>query len=595
MKKTGKFSLRLIFLIAALASLVSFPGKAQTPNLDVSATVSETSVYTGERINLTIKVSGSFSNVSRPELPEFKGLRLLSNNPSTSRQFSIVNGKASTSYAYSYYLIAEEKGEVKIPEVTINIDGENYRTDPISINILDRNAAAQKSTSGNRPDIYVQLESSDTQPVTGQQLIIDVNLFFKDGLEVNSYQPVPGWKAEGFWKEELENSERPQAQTVIIDGIRFRKARLLQFALFPTKTGDLTISPYEIIVSVRSSSSNDRLSSFFGGFGSNQREMKLRSDPIAINVEPLPSLDQGENTGAVGSFNINRSIQNREVVVGESIEIETNISGTGNIPLISKPEYELPEGFEIYEPRETSSLNRRNQRISGTKTYTDVFIARNPGTYTIPQATLAYFNPGLNRYVKETLPPLSVTAKRDPDATISSNQNLSLDIKPVTGLTTWTNTTGSPALTTHWWFWLGLIIPLLVITGGYWRKTYLERMQTDSAFARAKKSDETAHQRLQQAIHLSENGNIKEAYHALEKALTGFIGDRLNLPKAGLSIRDYAKALEERKVDPNLIKNIRMLLDKCATISYAPDTSHAYLKSHVGLAQSILEKLRKEL
>ena len=592
MRRTGKIFFRFTLLLA-LIGFPFLPSLAQS-NLDVSASVSETTIYTGERVEFSVTVSGSFNNVSRPELPEFEGFRLLSNNPSTSRQFSMVNGETSTSYSYSYYLIAQEKGEYEIPPAIITIDGNEYKTDPISISIIDRNESAASPSSSSRPEIFLRLDTSDRNPVTGQQLIIGVNLFFKDGLEVNSYQPVPGWKAEGFWKEELENTDRPRAESTIIDGVRYRKARLIQFALFPTKSGELTISPYEIIVSVRSSSSSDRLSSFFGGFGSNQRQVELKSDPVTVNVEELPGTNGATYVGAVGSFDISRSISNRDVLVGESIEIETTIRGSGNVPLVSKPEYDLPDGLEIYEPQESSSVNRRNQQISGVKTYTDVIIARNPGTYTIPEVELAHFNPAANQYVTETLPAISFSVTRDPDAAITSNQSLSLNIEPITGLATWITPTSSE-LFSHWWFWLGLIIPMIILGAGYWQKSYLEKMETDTAFARSKFADNIANERLQDAIALSEDGDIKGAYNALQKALTGFIGDRINLPEAGLSVQEYADALEQHNVDPNLVKNVRMLLDKCATISYAPDTSHAYLKSHVGLAQSILDKLKKEL
>lgn len=592
MRRTGKIFFRFTLLLT-LIGFTSLPSLAQS-NLDVSASVSETTIYTGERVEFSVTVSGNFNNVSRPNLSDFEGFRLLSNNPSTSRQFSMVNGQTSTSYSYTYYLIAREKGEYEIPSATINIDGNDFETDPISVTIIDRNESADNSSAESRPEIFLRLDTSDKNPVTGQQLIIGVNLFFKDGLEVNSYQPVPGWKAEGFWKEELENTERPRAESTIIDGVRYRKARLLQFALFPTKSGELTISPYEIIVSVRSSSSSDRLSSFFGGFGSNQRQVELRSEPVTVEVDNLPTINNATYVGAVGSFSISRDISSRDVLAGESIEIETTIRGTGNVPLVSKPEYDLPDGLEVYEPQESSSINRRNQVITGVKTYTDVIIARNPGSYTIPEAELAYFNPSSNRYVTKTLPAISFSVARDPDANITSNQNLSLDIKPITGLATWV-TPASSDLLSQWWFWVGLIVPMTILGAGYWRKSYIEKMETDTAFARSKFADNIANERLQKAIELSEDGNIKEAYNALQKALTGFIGDRINLPEAGLSNNDYANALEERNVDPNLIKNVRMLLDKCATISYAPDTSHAYLKSHVGLAQSILDKLKKEL
>lgn len=595
MKRTGNRYLSLVLFFGfSLFGLFALKSQAQ-PKVSVVATVSETTIYTGERVSLSVEVSGDFNNVSRPELPEFEGLRLLSNNPSTSRSYSFVNGQTSSSYSYSYYLIAQDTGTYTIPSITIMIDGEEFTTESIDIEIVDRNSAAAEPQESNRPDIFLRMEISDNTPVTGQQLIADIILYFKDGLEVNSYQPVPGWKAEGFWKEELENTERPRAESTVINGVRFRKARLLQFALFPTKTGELNISPYEIIVSVRAAASrDDPFSSFFGGFGSNQRQVELETEPIELDVSTLPELENGSYLGAVGNFNISRRISTNEAVAGESIEIETVVRGTGNVPLITKPEYELPDGLEVYDPQETTSLNRRNQNISGTKTFTDVLIARTPGSYTIPEKTVAYYNPVRNQYVKETLPALTFTVVRDPDSAIASEQTLTFAVKPITGLATWT-TPDQRSLAGRWWFWAGLLLPLAVLGVGYWQKSYIDKMTNNTAFARATKASEKADERLALALKKSEEGNIKEAYNLLNKALTGFIGDKLNLPEAGLSIQSYASALQDKGVDMNLIKNVRMLLDKCATISYAPDTSHSYLKSHVGLAESIIEKLKKEL
>ncbi len=594
MKRTGKPA-RLLFFLILLSGFFAPAGYAQN-DVTVNATVTETTIYTGERISLTVEVSGDFNNVSRPELPGFPGFRLLSKNPSTSRSYSFVNGKTNTSYSYSYYLIAQDKGDHQIPAITINIDGTEYKTRPIDVRIVDRNTSANDPSSGSsRPEIFLRLEVSDSRPVAGQQLIADVILFFKDGLEVNSYQPVPGWKAEGFWKEELENTDRPRATSTVVGGVRYRRARLLQFALFPTKTGELTISPYEIIVSVRSSSSrDDPFSSFFGGFGTNQRQVELKTDPVTLEVQPLPDITDASYIGAVGSFNINRNISNREAIAGQSIEITTRISGTGNVPLLSKPDYEIPEGLEVYDPQENSSINRRNQQISGTKSFTDILIARTPGSYTIPETTLAYFNPDRDRYERVTLPALSFSVKRDPNAPVTTDQPLALSVQPVTGLASW-STDQDQALSGYWWFWVGLLIPALVLGGAYWQKTYREKMGTDTAFARSQTAYQTAQERLHQAVEKSEVGEIKTAYNLLQKALTGFIGDRLNLPEAGLSLQGYIEALEKNNVDTNLIKNVRMLLDKCATISYAPDTSADYLKSHVGLAHSIVDKLKKEL
>jgi len=595
MRKIGKAFYTVGFVLVFV--LLGSPFSWAQSNVSVEASLSQTTIYTGERVSLSIEISGNFNNVSRPELPQFENFRLLSDNPSTSRSYSYVNGQSTVSYTYSYYLIAQKKGEYQLPPVSVSIDGETYATDSIPVNVIDQDDSATSGDSSGQPDIFLKLEVSDKKPVTGQQVITDVILYFRDGLEVNSYQPVPGWKAEGFWKEELENTGRPRAESTVLNGIRYRKARLLQFSLFPTKSGELEISPYKIVVAVRSArSGNDPFSSFFSGFGSNQREVELSSDPITVDVQPLSPTDDATYIGAVGNFDISRSISTSNALVGESIEIETRVRGSGNIPLISKPNYDLPEGLEIYEPQENTRLNRRNSTISGSKSFTDVIIARSPGNYTIPAKTVSYFNPSRAQHITTTLEPLTFSIDENPEAIATSGNSGEIPVSPITGLASWIVISPNPAdLLEIWWFWPGLIIPLLIVGFAYWRKSYAEKMQTDTAFARSVKASDKAQQRLKKAIEISEQGDIKQAYNLLQKAITGFISDRLNMPEAGLSNQDYIEALKEQDIEENLVKNVRMLLEKCATISYAPNTTHAYLKSHVGLAESTLEKLQKVL
>ncbi|HEX6982325.1 MAG TPA: BatD family protein [Balneolaceae bacterium] len=590
MRRIGRF-FHLAGFLAMLPVLLSGQAFGQS-SISVNASVSETAIYFGEYVKLSVSVSGDFSNVSRPDLPEFEGFRLLSNIPSTSRSYRFINGKSSTSYTYSYSLIAQEEGNYKIPPVNITIDGKQYETDAIDVKVVSRNTSSADESS--RPDIFLELQLSDKNPVIGQQVIADVVLYFKDGIEVNSYQPVPGWKAQGFWKEELELPGRPQAQSTIIDGVRYRKARLLKFALFPTKAGTLQVSPYEIIVAVRSEPSRSPFSSFFGGFGSNQRRIELETEAIELQVESLPPIEGAEYIGAVGHFDITRNISTKNAVAGETIEITTRIEGTGNIPLLPKPQYELPEGLEVYEPQMNTNLNRRDEVISGTKVFTDILIARSPGSYSIPAKEVAYFDPSENQYITETLPALNFEVKRNLDAIATVESPAALDINPVMGLANWVSPQ-STRLLSYWWFWAGIALPLLILGVGYWQKTYRHKMVNNQGFARSQKASGKAAERLDEAVLLSEKGEIKQAYNMLQKAITGFISDRLSLSQAGLSNDDYIKALEQQNIDKNLVKNVHMLLEKCASISYAPSTSHEYLKSHVGLAQSTLDKLKKVL
>jgi len=602
MVKTGNAFVLHARLLGTLALLLTTVLAGRAQNVEVKTTLSQNEVFTGERISISIEITGSgFNSVSRPEVPQMpEELKLLSRTPSTSRSFSYVNGESNITYSYTYYAVGQVEGTYKIPPVNIKVDNRSYQTNSVTIKLIDRNKARSSSddspSGSNRPDIYISLELSDRTPYTGQQILADVVLFFKSGLEVLSYQPVPGWKTEGFWKEKLVSNERPRARSTIIDGVRFRKAQLMQFALFPTKSGTLELSPYEVSVNARSvSNRNDAFSSFFGGMQGNNRSVDLKSEPVKIEVKSPPALANAKDIGAVGSFTISREISGSNTIVGETIEITTHIEGTGNVPLISTPEYDLPESFEIYNPKDVSDVQRDGKMIAGSRTFTNVVVARKAGSYTIPATNVAYFDPKAEKYHIKNLPEHTITVKKDPKARnlVSANQR-SFTITPVLGLTSW-QTSGNTDLFDLWWFWTGLITPFMLWALGYWQKTYRERMNTDVFFARSQKALDNAKAKMDEAYENAEEGDIKEAYSALHRALSGYIGDRLGLPEAGLSDEEYLQALKNNNVDSQIPEKLYALLDKCSTIRYAPATTIEDLADDVEEAKKLLGKLKKNV
>ena len=607
MTKIG--SNRIRSLMFAIVALLIF-GNCLTvaaQQVSVKTTISQNEVFTGERISVTVEISGSgFNSVSRPVIPEIPDeLEILNRTPSTSQSFSFVNGKSSIKYGYTYYLVAPNEGSFDIPPFTVQVDGEEYQSNPVSVKVIDRNkASANANNSGsnnasgtNNPDIYLTFEVSDTSPYNGQQILADVMLFFKSGLEVLSYQPAMGWKAEGFWKEQLESNERPKAYSTIIDGVRYRKARLAQFALFPSKTGDLELSPYKITANVRSASNrSDAFSSFFGGFNSNKRRVELETEVVKVKVKELPEIADAKAIGAVGKFDISRNVSSDKVFEGETIEINTTVEGTGNVPLITAPEYDLPDNLEIYQPDEQSEIDRNGKKIAGSRTFTNVVIARKPGTYTIPSADIAHFNPSNGRYNVTTLPELTVNVEVDPRGrTLATTNQTTFTIQPVLGLASWSTVAGNQHLSEYWWFWMGLITPFVLLAIGYWQKSYRDRMNSDVFFARSQKAMDKAKSAMDKAYEEAEDGDIKEAYGALHKALTGYIGDRLGLPEAGLSDKEYIQKLNEKGMDQQITQQLYTILDKCSSIRYAPLTTRQDLADDIEQAKKLLSKLKRNV
>ncbi|RNC83324.1 MAG: protein BatD [Balneola sp.] len=578
MIRTGKST----FFISFYIFLFLLSARVIAQDITIDASLTQTKIFSGENVRLDIKVSGqSINSINRPTIPNIDGLRWLSGSTSTSQNFSYVNGRPSVAYTYGYQFIAQAPGNYTLPALEFTVNGENYQTNEISFEVLDPKTI-DTGEAERSPEIYLRLEPNTQNPVVGEQVIADIVLYFKSEVEVSSYQASPGWKAEGFWKEELENRQQARTTTTIINGVRYQRAVLLQYAIFPTKSGELTLSPFEVVVQVRQR--NRRRDIFSFGLGQERKE--LQTLPVDIVVQQLPQLNDADFLGGVGSFSITRSINPGKAYVGESVEVVTTITGQGNIPLIVKPEYSYPETLELYNPQENSTITRSGQQIGGTKIFTDILIARNEGSFKIPEVRMAYFNPETNRYNTISLPELTLEAERDPRATAISTNELRFNVNPITGLANWTSMEQA-RLHTKSWIWLLLFSPFLLLGGAFLLKTYSEKMSTDTAFSRSQKARKKAVEELDLAKN---NSDIKQGYNHIQKALNQFIADKLNLPLAGLSIQELCDHISKRG-DSDSANEIRRLLEKCDTIAYAPNTSQDDLELDIQKAEELIKKL----
>ena len=112
-----------------------------------TASVDHTTLRVGEMVTLTLEFSGAAGGVGTPTFPALDKLQL-AGGPYTSTNFSLVNGQASSTTSYAYSLVAREAGTGKIGEAMVRYKGKEYRTNPISVNILASGAAAPSSGGG---------------------------------------------------------------------------------------------------------------------------------------------------------------------------------------------------------------------------------------------------------------------------------------------------------------------------------------------------------------------------------------------------------------------------------------------------------------
>jgi hypothetical protein len=100
---------------------------------EIKAEVNKTKLTTDEVLTYTLIISSDEKKIPQPQLPDFKGLSIISQAQSS--QMSLANGKMKVSLVYAYGLAAPEPGKFEIKPSSIKIGGKTYSTDSFKIEV----------------------------------------------------------------------------------------------------------------------------------------------------------------------------------------------------------------------------------------------------------------------------------------------------------------------------------------------------------------------------------------------------------------------------------------------------------------------------
>jgi hypothetical protein len=135
-----------------------------------------------------------------------------------------------------------------------------------------------------------------------------------------------------------------------------------------------------------------------------KREVVLESQTADLTVRPLPAAGRPPSfSGAVGHFELDATVNDAHVRVGEPIELRLAVRGDGNFDRVSTPG--LPDSKELktYAPTVT--------RKDDVKTFVQAVVPQQPGVAEIPSVELSYFDPDAARYVTKRSAPIAIDVK----------------------------------------------------------------------------------------------------------------------------------------------------------------------------------------
>jgi hypothetical protein len=582
-----KLTLSLILMTLALWA---GPIQLHSEELAFTASVDRTQLGLDDRLTLTVSILGQdIGGIAEPELPPLDGFEIVGTNTSSSSQFSFVNGKMTSSKTmdYIYSLQPLEVGKATIGPSSLKFKGIIYKTESIDIEVVTSSisgktrgrpsastpppAAPSLSEAQVGDDLFVRAHFDQEEAFLGQQVTVSYTLYNRISLANVQYGQVPTFT--GFWTEKIYDAERLNFQQQVIGGKRYQVAVLKKLALFPTSVGEIQVDAMELICDVRVRSRD-----FFDSFWGRTKRARITSKPMTITVKPLPEAGKPRDfQGAVGQFTLQTTVDHSEVKAGEPIELILEIGGRGNLKTLSPPELPALEGFTSFEPEIREEISSVDDEIGGSKTYTYVLIPKEQGEYQIEALRLSYFDPVQKSYRNASTepiaikvlpgetggPPLAVGLGREEIKIVGRDIRY---IKPSTLVLK--DQRGD--LYRNRAFQVLQVVPLAAILVVALARRRRDRISQDVRYARWRRALRASRKRLHAAQKLMRTEPSTQFYGALSRALTDYLGDKLNLSAGGLTCPQLEEELIRRRVDQELVRELMACLNACDFSRFAP-------------------------
>ena len=362
-----------LFLFLALNPVPQSFGQ----DISVTATVNKNRLTLEDILQLSIIIQGT-QNTPPPELPSLSDFKVVSAGTSSSTQY--INTQRSVSITHNYRLTPMNTGTFVIGPARVRANGKTYSTQPITIEVQK---PSNRETAGNKTAFVVTTLSSKRAYI-GEQLVYTFRLFHRvDAKNLNLSLPFDKTR---FHKEELEE---PKSYIKVINGLQYH-VQELSFALFPLKKGRYEIPSsmieLDLIHSTQNRSRRDPFSQFFNDpfFGRRtQADHKvLRSQPLSIEVLPLPDGAPEGFENIIGQFNISAELGKNDLEVGDTTTLTVTVSGKGNVQDITFDEPDLKGYFKIYPDKPEFHQTVHNNQIMGEKAFKFALVPLEAGSRT---------------------------------------------------------------------------------------------------------------------------------------------------------------------------------------------------------------------
>jgi len=553
-----------------LICLIFFSLSPAFAAISVSASVDRKAISENESVLLTITIENGTGDESI-QIPENDAYLIQSYG--TSNQTSIINRQVTRSTLYSYQWIPKKTGLLRIPEILVFADGQIFKTEAISLQVLteaeSQNSSAKNSSEVNSQELIVELQMDKNTLYVDEPAVLVFRLLSPKNVNLQSvkYEPpsLKDFLSEPYGKQQ---NGRITRNGVLYDVVE------LKTLLYPTKAGKFTVGPAAIsgqmlkrIASRNRSRNSFSLDDFFGEslfdndpfFSSNVTRIPVnrKTNTLEVTVNPLPDFGKpADFSGTVGQYKMNVETPDlQQIKKGDAITLTITIEGFGHIASIAEPKIQNLQNFKVFESEVQTIPAIEEGKIGGKKIFKKIIVPEKSGRLILPTLHFDFFDNSSGIYQNQTHKGVEIQVQdvqSDPNAgkvfeaanpSSSSVQKVPIQILGQDILFSLPDSSFlKPMPTKFSWAPLGFLCGAgALFYGVLWKLVQnMRRRRNDPALLR----ERTAHKKFRADISsISPKETTRKNFSALHKAISDYIGNKLDLPGAVLTPKEMEEKL----------------------------------------------------
>ena len=318
-------------------------------------------------------------------------------NQSNSSSSSWINGKSSKTIQWTLNVMAKQAGSLVIPSVNFGNDVSQSST------ILVTENTPNKAVNTDE-DLFIEVEAAPENPFIQSQVIYTLRLYTK--VDISQARLNEPELADAV----IEKLGEDSTYNTQVNGVNYSVTER-KYAIFPQKSGQLTIKPLVLTAEVLTSG-RPGFNSFFNS--QMTKTKRVESKAITLDVKPVPASFNGKHWLSAEQLVLKQEWSGdiQQMKVGEPLTRTLTLVAKGTT-VGQLPELNTTNTNDQLKAYPDQPVLKEQKKADGMLAFREEKIALIPskaGSYTLPAIEIPWFNTKSQKMEIAKIPETTLTA-----------------------------------------------------------------------------------------------------------------------------------------------------------------------------------------